>query len=382
MKYTIPAGDLVNTFEVSPAASGGAYQRDETYHCFDVDSNGFPTYVRGVAQGYWYFEGPITNDGLAVLVLYTNDLRFGEYPITGSLTLNYTLDFTTATVNSVACSPSYLCDRWPTELTGGVDASLTGSQEVVNCMYNRTAPLAGLNAVVSEFSSATGTTYFCSNPTTYQPSAVNGSWVYINNAANCASRNEDYPCPNNVGPYNNGIGKTLPDGKGFIITQWNGWNFGDPDHQNGRTMFAAVSDIFISGCYCVYNDATGKIKYCYPEQYDTSPSDSATEAECATNWYNAPTMAPTSGPAASTSSKKKVSQSESVGLGLGLGLGVVILALVIYIWKMQVSSQTKYYDNNGNKIQSASAVANRTSQLGRGNGDKVMNPVVGATAHL
>ena len=47
MKYTIPAGDLVNTFDVSPPASGGAYQRDETYHCFDVDSNGFPTYVRG-----------------------------------------------------------------------------------------------------------------------------------------------------------------------------------------------------------------------------------------------------------------------------------------------------------------------------------------------
>ena len=124
----------------------------------------------------------------------------------------------------------------------------------------------------------------------------------IHHADTCASRGESYPCPNNVGPYNNGIGMTLPDGKGFIITQWNGWNFGDPDHQNGRSMFAAVSDIFISGCYCVYNEADGKIAYCYPEQYDTSPSDSATEAECATNWYNAPTMAPTSGPA-STSSK-------------------------------------------------------------------------------
>ena len=136
----------------------------------------------GLAQGYWYFEGPIDNDGLAILALYTNDLRFGEYPITGSLTLNYNLDFTTATVNSVACSPSYLCDRWPTQLTGGVDANLSESDEVVNCLYNRTAPLAGLNAVVSEFSSTTGTTYFCSNPTVYQPSAVNGSWIYINNA--------------------------------------------------------------------------------------------------------------------------------------------------------------------------------------------------------
>jgi hypothetical protein len=176
----------------------------------------------------------------------------------------------------------------------------------------------------------------------------------IHHADTCASRGESYPCPNNVGPYNNGIGMTLPDGKGFIITQWNGWNFGDPDHQNGRSMFAAVSDIFISGCYCVYNEADGKIAYCYPEQYDTSPSDSATEAECATNWYNAPTMAPTSGPA-STSSKSQsetLSQSESVGLGLGLGLGVIILALVYYIWKMH-----------------------RASQLGIGNGEKVMNPI-------
>ena len=182
MRYTIPDGALVNTFDESPPASGGAYQRNESYHCFDLDSNNFPTYVRGIAQGYWYFEGLIASDGLAVLSIDTNDLRFGEYPITGSLTLNYTLDFTTADVISVACSPSYLCDRWPTQLTGGIDASLTGSEEVVNCMYNRTAPVAGVSTVVSQFSSSTGTTYFCSNPTYYQPSAVNGSWIYINNA--------------------------------------------------------------------------------------------------------------------------------------------------------------------------------------------------------
>jgi hypothetical protein len=222
----------------------------------------------------------------------------------------------------------------------------------------------------------------------YSLSCLHYLTIHYHHAAQCASRGESFPCPDNLGPYNNGISETLPDGKGFIITQWNGWNFGDPDHQNGRSMFAAVSDVFISGCYCVYNDANGKIAYCYPEQYDTSPSESATEAECATNWYNAPTTAPTAAPTTtaaptatsgttSTSSNGDLNAESSLGIILGAGLGFTLVSALVYyyLWGRHLYTNDKEAQINNDR-------GNRTTRLDRGDGVRVMNPMFGSSTDL
>ena len=318
MIYTIPAGELVNTFEPSP--SNSLFQRDVSYHCFDLDTNGNPTYVRAVTSGYFYFEGNIASDGSITAVIYMNDLRFGYYPIVGSISLNYTTDFTEVNILSTSCQPSYLCDRWVQtgKLTSGQAPTGTFNSPQL-CFYNRTASPGSLSAVVSEFSSDQGQTYFCSNPTYYNPNAVNGSWLYINALSDCSSRGLTYPCPNNTGPYTNGIGETLPDGKGFIATQWYGFGFGNPDEQNGRSLFAAATDTYITGSYCVYNDTSGLIKFCYPEDYYTSPSESASEAECATYWEKSTTI-----PASSTS-PYKLTTGDIIGIIIGC---VVALAVV------------------------------------------------------
>jgi hypothetical protein len=292
----------------SPVHSPGAYFANQSIHCFD-ETDGAPTYVRGLTSGYFYFEGQIDSNGLAVVVVYTNDIRYGYYPIAGSLTLNYTLDFSTVEKVAYSCQPSYLCDAWPTTLTDGMDISSTVNT-VDQCLYNRTATPGNLTTILSEFSSAQGTSYMCSNPTKYHPNAVNGSWYYIPSGDECNTRPPG--CPNNEGPYNNGIGELLPDGKGFVATQWNGWNFGDPEHQNGRSLFAASSETHVAGVYCVYDDATGLIDYCYAENYNKMGA--ATEAECQDYWYDAPTMAPTAGP---EHEPPKLTTADIIGIVIG-----------------------------------------------------------------
>ena len=323
------------------ACGQGAYFANQSYHCFD-ETAGFPTYVRGLTSGYFYFEGPVQDDGVAVVAVYANDIRYGYYPIAGSLTLNYTLDLSRVQKVAYSCQPSYLCEAWPEYLTNGMDVTDVADFSTVDqCLYNRTATAGNLTTILSEFTSAQGTSYMCSNPTLYRPSAVNGSWYYQALGDECATRPED--CPPNEGPYVNGIGQLLPDGKGFVATQWYGWNFGNPDQQNGRSLFAASSETHVAGVYCVYNDASGLIDYCYAENYDKNGT--ASEAECQEYWYNAPTMAPVTTPTtmvpvttptmAPTAGPKhespKLTTGDIIGIVIGCAVGLaVITSFVIY----------------------------------------------------
>ena len=60
---SIPDGDLTDFFLPSPP--GNPFQRNESYHCFEIGlTTGYPNYVSGVAQGFWYFEGPIAHGKL------------------------------------------------------------------------------------------------------------------------------------------------------------------------------------------------------------------------------------------------------------------------------------------------------------------------------
>ena len=49
---SIPDGNLTDFFLPSPP--GNPFQRNESYHCFEIDSltTGYPNYVSGVAQGF------------------------------------------------------------------------------------------------------------------------------------------------------------------------------------------------------------------------------------------------------------------------------------------------------------------------------------------
>ena len=345
MMYTIPSGTLLDTFAPSP--SNTPFQRNQSYHCFDLDANSIPNYVRAVTSGYFYFEGPIAADGSMTGVFYMNDVRFGYYPIVGSISLNYTVDFTTVNILSTSCQPSYLCERWEEakQLING-QAQPASFDSTQLCFYNRTATPGNLNAVVSEFSSDQGQSYFCSNPTYYNPNAVNGSWLYINDLADCTNRNLAYPCPNNTGAYNNGIGETLPDGKGFIVTQWNGYGFGNPDHQNGRSLFAAATDMSITGAYCVYNDTTGLIQFCYPEDYSTSPSESANEMECSEYWAT-PTMMP-----ASPRQPFKLTGGDIAGIVIGCAVGfAVVTSFAIYRPHISICEQLYTYFHKSDQTQ-------------------------------
>ena len=159
--------------------------------------------------------------------------------------------------------------------------------------------------------------------------AVNGSWIYINQPSDCKSRNEAYPCPNNYGPYNDGLLMTMPSGKGLIVTSWSGWGFpdsfvwkGQKGWVNGRSIFSAVSPTYVAGAYCVYDNDNNKIMFCAPEEYamNVGPSDPST---CQSQWTFPPTPSPTPPPTNASSSKK--------GSPNGLLIGVVVATFFVLL---------------------------------------------------
>jgi hypothetical protein len=177
----------------------------------------------GTAQGYWYFEGPVNDGGVSVLALYANQYSFGQYPVVGTLSIQYAADYLSSQIIAVSCQPSYMCNLWPSSLVNGMSSSV---DQISYCFYNASAVAGTATDLVSKWTSAQGTTWMCSYPNSANPNAVNGSWQYINSPGECASRGESYPCTNNFGPYSDGITLTTPSGKGMIVTQWFGWNFG------------------------------------------------------------------------------------------------------------------------------------------------------------
>ena len=204
----------------APSPPQPAYQRDEATHCFEFDTTGMPSYVRGMAQGFWYFEGPVVpSPGVSVLSLYANGPNSNEAPIIGTLSLQYSTDYMSATVASVSCSPTSWCSLWPTQLINGSASPASYTSEAY-CLWNATATRGTAADLTSEWTSSQGTTYMCSTPTATQANAVSGSWLYINGATECASRGRSYPCTNNNGPYNiDSVTARLPDGGGVLITQ-------------------------------------------------------------------------------------------------------------------------------------------------------------------
>ena len=317
---TIPDSALIDAFMPSPAYP--AFQRNEIYHCFSFDSStGKPNYVRGTAQGYWYFEGPVNDGSVSVLGIYSNQLEFDNNPIVGTLSLQYASDYMSADIISVSCQPSSLCNDWPSSLENGVDGSSVDT--ISYCLYDPTSTPGTVTDLLSKWTSAQGTTWMCSFPNAMNPNAVNGSWLYENDAEECASRGESYPCPANQGPYKNGISVTLPSEKGMIVTQWYGWNFNassNHGYADGRSIFAAVSSTYSSGAYCVYDNAKGKIQYCYPEAYNIVGA--ANDAECL-SLDNAPTLTPTASPTPS-----QMMPTHKDGLSGGDWSGIIIAIVV------------------------------------------------------
>jgi hypothetical protein len=294
----MPMGDLVNKFAPQsycfPPSGDCPYMTNQTFHCFDFDSNGVPNYVRGLAQGYWYYSGPVAAEGqTSVLAIYANNPTNHEYALVGSMTIQYSSDFLSAKKIAVTCLPSSWCSLWPNKLVNGIALDNADYSTTTNCLWSPTLTPGGYEALLSKWSASDGTTWMCSDPTTTAITGTNGSWNYINSAPQCASRGESYPCLNNSGPYYNGMGITLPDEAGLLVTQWYGWNFGTQNGNgvvDGRSMFTNPGGAMVTGSYCVYDDSSGTISYCYPEAYTIlGPSTGAT---CAT-FVDGPTMAPT-----------------------------------------------------------------------------------------
>jgi hypothetical protein len=307
---------------------------NQSFHCFDFDSTGRPDYVRGLAQGYWYYSGPIAAQGqVSVLSIYANNPENHEYALVGTMRINYTSNFLSATDILVTCQPSSWCALWPTELVNGrsLDTNLYPTETY--CLYQAGATPGSYSDMLSEWTSAQGTTWMCAAPTPTESMATNGSWNFINDQSECESRGETYPCYNNSGPYYNGLAVTLPNGAGLLVTQWYGWNFGTQNGNgvvDGRSLFAVPVQNYISGSYCVYNDTLGIIEYCYPEAYNIiGPSTTAT---CAT-FVNGPTAAPTSAPtfirtSDSSSSNSSLSGDQVAIIILSIALASAIISFV------------------------------------------------------
>ena len=216
-----PDAPVIQKFKPSPAAP--AYQRDEATHCFEFDHAGMPTYVRGTSQGYWYFEGNVVPyPAVSVLSLYANGPGSSEAPIIGTLSLKYAADYLSATVVSVSCSPTSWCSLWPTMLVNG-SASPSAYTSDAYCLWREGVTRGTASTLLSEWTSAQGTTYFCSTPSATQANGASGSWLYKNARNECQSRGETYPCKDNNGPYSkDSVTAKLPDGGGVLITQARG----------------------------------------------------------------------------------------------------------------------------------------------------------------
>ena len=178
---------------------------------------------------------------------------------------------------SVTCSPSSWCALWPSELVNG-RAAEADFDTATYCLWEPGVTRGTASELVSKWSSPTGTTWMCPEPG--GGNQVNGSWLYINNAETCiVQTGQAYPCPNNTGPYYNGIQATLGDGGGLVITQWEGWNFVPPSHvANGRSIFGLPTPTGVYGMFCVYDDSKEVIEYCFPEPYTVVGKP--TQAEC------------------------------------------------------------------------------------------------------
>lgn len=215
--------------------------------------------------------------GTSTLSLYANNPEWGGAPIIGTLSLKYSADFTSAEVLSVHCSPQSWCALWPDKLINGKAAAADFDHQS-NCLWEDGEKRGSAQALVSKWTSDTGTTWMC--PVPGGGNQVNGSWLYNNNEGSCMPQTgKPYPCPSNKGPYYNGIQVTLPDGGGIVVTQWEGWNFVPPTGvANGRSIFGLPTATGVHGMFCVYNQSSKTISYCFPEPYtlDGMP----TQAEC------------------------------------------------------------------------------------------------------
>lgn len=300
--YTLNSNSaLVQSF-TTPWNPKPAFQPNEMVFCYEYNSAKQPVYVRGTAQGIWYIEGPVKTSGRSVLSLYANDPTIGKQPIIGSIVMQFSATLLKAPqVISVACSPVSWCAKW-TASVSSLSASLIsaygypteanpGSQGVSAgnyCLYNPSAPKRNpADAMISKWSSAQGTTYFCKSAvtaTSRQGTGVYGSWNYVNKPSECKSRGwSSFPCKNNHGPYtSDSMTTSLPDGSGFLLTQWDGWWFSPPPYNDpktkygyavGRSFFASWANV-VQGTYCVYDTTAQKYQYCYPEGYTITGASS------------------------------------------------------------------------------------------------------------
>jgi hypothetical protein len=345
---SIPVGALTDYFD--PSGPGNPFQRNESYHCFGFGSDGKPNYVSGTAQGFWYFEGPIHPGEVNVIPFTANALSFDDGPVSGFMYIKYADDYLSATDVSFQASDCEMCSSWPSTMIAGRALPDTSMGAEKLCFYNSTAPVGTPNDLLSQWTAVFGTTYMCAAPTTTNPMGVNGSWTYINQPSDCESRGETYPCPNNYGPYNQGLMMTMPSGKGLIATSWSGWGFpesmvwkGQKGWVNGRTIFAATTATYVAGVYCVYDNDNNKIAFCAPEEYalNVGPSN---KQSCESNWNfpdttptgppsssptgppgSSPTGPPSSSSQSSNSSSGKLTGGEIAGIVIGVLIGLLLL---------------------------------------------------------
>jgi hypothetical protein len=316
----IPLGSLVNKFDpqaycLNSATNFCPFMNNQSFHCFsDFDGTGRPTYVRGMAQGYWYYSGPIAAAGnVSVLSIYANNPTYKEYPLVGTMRIKYASDFLSATNILVTCQPSSWCALWPTQLINGKSLNPSVYPTEINCLYDIGETPGTYSAMLSKWTSAQGSNWVCAAPTPTESMAINGSWLYVLSNPECLIFDEAYPCLNNSGPYFNGLTATLPNDAGILLTQWSAWTYAG----QGRSIYAVPSAGNIAGSYCVYDDARNMISVCFPEVYNIVGSSTAAECDAFVNGPLYP-------------SKKKIHNNIVLGLALGLTFGVLIL---FCIWR-------------------------------------------------
>ena len=221
---------------------------------------------------------------------------------------------------SVQADNCEMCSSWPSELTAGRALPSVELWVRSSCAFTIHLQVGTPKDMLSKWNATFGTTYMCAVPTKENPMAVNGSWIYINQPSDCGkSRNEAYPCPNNYGPYNDGLLMTMPSkGPHRDILVWLGlpdsfvWK-GQKGWVNGRSIFSAVSPTYVAGAYCIYDNDNNKIMFCAPEEYamNVGPSDPST---CQSLWTFPPTSSPTPPPTNASSSKKDPQMDCSLAL--------------------------------------------------------------------
>jgi len=276
MRLTLLDGPLKYMFTPGDDNAKSAF----SYHCFSYGNDGMPNYVHGTAQTFWAFEGPIDSSRTASTQLYAVN-PFTSAPITGTLTLTYSTDFSAAEVSVSGCSDA-LCESWPATLFDGTSNFADASAPANVCLWSEGSPVVSKAQLIDHtWQGDQGDIWMC-NSSGY---SVVGSFTHQMTPKECIAEGLPSSCPLLTGAYT-GTAADTSTGRGIVLTTWHDTT------GSGPNLFAASSATDVRGFYCKGNDRSGPmgsatIEYCFELHYNYTLNASATAEQC-TNYAPSP----------------------------------------------------------------------------------------------